>query len=140
MIQRSFPSSRLRTPKRRRGGFTIIELVIVLVITAILASLAVYSYNRLVYKARFTQAKTALKHLQKMETIYFSESDRYTDNLAVLDFDPVKYDYYEISVTLYDNALNYVGSANGVGAMKGDLWFITRNGEPEQDNTAKTKF
>jgi prepilin-type N-terminal cleavage/methylation domain-containing protein len=127
-------------PIRSRRGFTIIELAIVLVLVAILATIAVYTYKKVANKARFTQAKTALKHLQKMETLYISDHDRYTDNVTLLDFDPVKYDYYEISVTLLDNALNYIGYANGVHAMEGDLWFITPGGAPTQDNVARTRF
>jgi len=38
-----------------------------------------------------TQAKTVLAHLAKMEATYFSDHDRYTDNVVLLDFDPVKY-------------------------------------------------
>jgi len=125
---------------KRSRGFTLIELAITLMIIGILASLAVYAYSKMVNKARFTQAKTALKHLQKTETIYFTDFDRYTDNVALLDFDPVKYNYYNVSVTLLDNAMNYIGYANGVNAMEGDLWSITRDGEPEQDNTARARF
>lgn len=128
------------SPSRGRQGFTIIELAIVLVIIAILATIAVYSYNKLANKARFTQAKTALKHLQKTETIYFTEHDRYTDNVALLDFDPVKYNYYAISVSLPDNTMSYIGYAHGLYAMEGDLWFIVPGGVPTQDNVAKTRF
>ena len=125
---------------KRRRGFTLIELAITLLIIGVLASLAVYTYTKLANKARFTQAKTALKHLQKTETVYFSENDRYTDNLSLIDFDPVKYPYYEISITLFDNATKFIGTATGVEVMNGDLWTITHDGEPEQDNTAKTLF
>jgi type IV pilus assembly protein PilE len=125
---------------KKRRGFTLIELAITLLIIGVLASLAVFTYTKLANKARFTQAKTALKHLQKTETIYFSENDRYTDNVALIDFDPVKYPYYEISITLFDNATKFLGTATGVGPMNGDLWTITRDGEPEQDNTARTLF
>lgn len=128
------------SPSRRQRGFTIIELALVLTIIAILASIAVYTYNKLANKARFTQAQIVLKHLQKMETIYFTDHDRYTDNVALLDFDPVKYNYYVISVTLLDNAMNYIGYANGVHAMEGDLWFITPEGSPTQDNVARARF
>ena len=63
-------------------------------------------------KARMTQAKTVLGHLTKTEAIYFSDHDRYTDNVVLLDFDPVKYNYYEVSVVLLDNdARNYMGTA-----------------------------
>jgi len=125
---------------KRRRGFTLIELAITLLIIGVLASLAVFTYTKLANKARFTQAKTALKHLQKTETVYFSENDRYTDNVTIIDFDPVKYPYYEISITLSDYDTKFIGTATGVGVMNGDLWTITRDGEPEQDNTAKTLF
>jgi prepilin-type N-terminal cleavage/methylation domain-containing protein len=128
------------SPIRGRRGFTIIELSLVLVIVAILATLAVYTYGKIVNKARFTQAKSVLKHLQKTELIYFTDNYRYTDNVALLDFDPVRYDYYHVSVTLLDNGLRYIGYAHGVGAMEGDLWSITPDGEPVQDNAAKVRF
>ncbi len=123
-----------------RRGFTIIELAIVLTIVAILATMAVFTYKKVANKARFTQARTALKHLQKMEIIYFTDHNRFTDNVVLLDFDPVHFDHYDVSVTLLDNALNYIGYATGVKVMEGDLWFITRDGEPTQDNTAKAMF
>jgi prepilin-type N-terminal cleavage/methylation domain-containing protein len=111
-------------PFRHRRGFTIIELAIVLTIVGILATIAVYTYGKIVNKARFTQAKIALKHLQKTELIYFTEHDRYTDNVVLIDFDPVDFDYYKISVK----------------AMEGDLWTITPDGVPVQDNLARTLF
>jgi len=127
-------------PGARSRGFTLIELALVLTITAILATLAVVTYHHFVNKARFTQAQVTLKHLQKTELIYFSDNNRYTDNVVLLDFDPMKYNYYVISVTLTDNGMNFRGDATGVGAMAGDLWHIDRDGPPFQDNAAKAKF
>lgn len=122
--------------RRPACGFTIIELALVLVITAILASLAVLTYNRYANKARFTQAQTVLKHLQKTEIIYFTEHERYTDNVSLLDFDPTRYNYYAISVVLDNNGFDFTGYATGTGAMKGDRWFIHRDDEPTQDNSS----
>ncbi len=82
----------------------------------------------MVNKARMTQAKTVLSHLAKTETIYFTEHDRYTDNVILLDFDPVKYPYYQVSVVLDNGAKNYTGIASGVGAMAGDRWYVTKDG------------
>lgn len=125
---------------RNPRGFTLIELALVLTITGILLTLGVVTYHHFANKARFTQAQIALKHLQKTELLYFTEFDRYTDNVALLDFDPVKYDYYVVTVTLLDNAMNFMGHATGIGVMAGDLWHIDREGYPIQDNAAKSKF
>ena len=90
----------------------------------------------MVDKARMTQAKTVLGHLTKTEATYFSDHDRYTDNIVLLDFDPVKYNYYEVSVLLDNDAKHFTGTATGVGIMAGDRWHVTKDGVPYQDNTS----
>ena len=88
-------------------------------------------------KARMTQAKTVLGHLTKTEATYFSDHDRYTDNVILLDFDPVKYNYYEVSVVLLDNGMNFRGTAKGFGVMDNDLWTVTKEGQMVQDNSSR---
>lgn len=134
------PGARAERAARSRRGFTLIELALVLTITGILLTLAAMVYGKMANKARFTQARTALKHLQKTETIYFTEYGRYTDNTVLLDFDPTRYDYYEISASVLDNGMSFVGNARGIGAMDGDLWHIERDGDPVQDDAAKARF
>ena len=117
-------------------GFTLIEITIVLLLIGILASIAIYTYGRMINKARMTQAKTVLSHLTRTENIFFTEHDVYTDNVILLDFDPVKYPYYQVSVVLDNDAKDYTGFATGVGVMAGDLWTITKDGQPIQaDNS-----
>jgi prepilin-type N-terminal cleavage/methylation domain-containing protein len=122
-----------------RGGFTLIELIIVVLLIGILSGMAVYTYRMMVNKARMTQAKTVLSHLTKTEATYFSDHDRYTDNVVLLNFDPVKYNYYEVSVVLDNDAQNYTGIATGVGVMTGDRWYVTKDRNPYQDNTSPFK-
>ena len=122
--------------RNRKRGFTLIEITIVLVVIGILAAMATYTYRMMINKARMTQAKTVLGHLVKTEATYFSDHDRYTDNVVLLDFDPVRYDYYQVSVVLDNNAQDYKGIATGTGIMTGDSWTITKDGQPIQaDNS-----
>jgi len=125
--------------QRNYNGFTLIELIIVIAITGILAALAVTTYNRFADKSRMTQAQAVLKHLQKTETVYFSEHEQYTDNLAFVDFDPTNYNYYVVSIVLDNGSKNFTGIATGVNAMRGDKWTIRRDGDPQQDNSSTFK-
>jgi len=138
-------SRRLASPRSHREqsggrrGFTLIEITIVLLLIGILAFLAISTYRTMINKARMTQAKTVLGHLTKTELAYFSDHYRYTDNIALLDFDPVKYNFYDVSVVLDNDATNYTGIATGVGVMAGDRWYVTKDREPYQDNTSPFK-
>jgi prepilin-type N-terminal cleavage/methylation domain-containing protein len=119
-----------------KRGFTLIEIALVLVLIGILSTIAIYTYRMMINKARMTQAKTVLDHLTKTQAVYFSDHERYTDNVFLLGYDPVKYDYYVVSVVLDNDAKNYTGTATGVGIMSGDSWTITKNGQPIQaDNS-----
>ena len=69
-------------------GFTLIELIVVVIIVAILAAFAVPTYFRNVERARSTEAQTALAAIRNAYTIHFQQFgsfDRYSIDDALED-------------------------------------------------------
>jgi type IV pilus assembly protein PilE len=71
---------------RRHRGFTLIELVVAMVVTAILAAIAFSSYTNQVRKGRRVDAKTALLDLAGREERNLSATNAYTNVAANLGY------------------------------------------------------
>lgn len=68
----------MRSRKRlKQGGFTLIELMIVVVIIAILAAMAIPRFMRASVKSKQTEAKLVLKQIYTMQRAYRQENDTY---------------------------------------------------------------
>jgi type IV pilus assembly protein PilE len=84
------------------SGFTLIELMIVVVIATILLSIAIPSYMQQVRQSRRTEAKTAILDLAGREESFFSTNgSAYTAAAASLGyttFNPIGSGYYQITV------------------------------------------
>ena len=68
--------------RARTAGFTLIELMIVVVIATILLSIAIPSYMSQMRESRRTEAKTALLDLAGREESYFSTTGSNYTNVA----------------------------------------------------------
>ena len=71
-------------------GFSLTELLVVIVVIGVLILLALPKFSSVVTKAKETEAKIILKHLHSLEEAYFFEKDTYTNDLAALGFEQEK--------------------------------------------------
>src|ERR1044072_3993704 len=73
--------SKLKSMKKDRG-FTIVELLIVIVVIAILAAIVIVAYNGVQNKANTTKAQTNASAVQKVAEAYNADNSVYPGSVA----------------------------------------------------------
>jgi type II secretion system protein G len=62
---------------KSKSGFTIVELLIVIVVIAILAAISIVAYNGIQERARFSAYQTDISSLNKAIQMYHADNGRY---------------------------------------------------------------
>ena len=75
-------------PRSSQRGFTLIEVLIVIIILGVIAGLAIVLYRAQVEKSRQTEAIAVLSAIREAEVRLFSEDGTYTASFAELDYTP----------------------------------------------------
>ncbi len=80
----------------KRKGFTLVELLMVVIIIGILVTLAVPNYYRSIERTKAGKAKAAMDAIRKAQLQYRAFNDEYTVALADLEA-------YDLPLDLYDD-------------------------------------
>ena len=122
---------------RDEQGFSLTELMVVLVIIGILALLAIPRFTNVATKAKATEAKTMLKQVHTLQSAYHFEYDVYAENLQSIGFEQVGLvtdggtARYVLAVEAADPA-NYVVTATSVVDFDKDgvfnVWQVDQTG------------
>ncbi|MBP1472873.1 type IV pilin protein [Frateuria sp. MAH-13] len=103
---------------RRQQGFTLIEMMIVLLIVAILAAVAIPSYRRYVVRSHRVDAQRALTELAARQERFLYSNNSYADSVSALggtssmagSYYTVQVDPASASTTTYTLVATAVGS------------------------------
>ena len=111
---------------KRQSGFTLLELMIVVVVISILAAIAVPSYNQYVIRGKLTDAFSALASAQSSAEQFWSNNRTYVGFNASNGFPQNSTNFtYNLS---NQTASTYTITATGQGTLSGFRFTIDQNG------------
>ena len=132
----------MKTNKHRMAGFSLIELMIVVVIISILAAIAIPSYRQYVLRGHRTDATRALQDLASRQENYFFSNNMYTNNLSLLGAtSSVAGQYFTVSVSIPagSSSTDYLITATAKGTQVQDsactAFTLARSGEKGSSGT-----
>lgn len=99
-----------RKSQKSQAGFSLVELMVVVAIIGVLASIAVPSINKYLAKARQTEAKTQLSSLYTSEKAFYAEYTTYDPRFVTVGYAPEGQLRYNVG---FSACAAVAGPANG---------------------------
>ncbi|MCM8807492.1 MAG: prepilin-type N-terminal cleavage/methylation domain-containing protein, partial [Candidatus Omnitrophica bacterium] len=115
--------------KNKKKGFTLIELMTVVIIVGILASVAVPLYRGQVKRAMAAEGAALLGSVRTAERVYYAEHGKYTDDKTKLGIDTTGNKYFkDYTITLTGGGTGFIATTTGEGDAAGITVSIDQDG------------
>lgn len=125
-------SSSSTIAQRTVRGFTLIELMIVVVVIAILSAVAYPAYTDYVIRSRIPDATSVLSASQVKMEQFFQDSHTFTNGTACTTALPTATASFKFTCSIDSTGMKYTMTATGQGTMKDFEYSV------DQDNARKT--
>ena len=128
---------------KARRGFTLIELMVVVLVIAVLASIALSGYQKQIRKSRRAEAKQALSDISLRQEKFRTNNTTYAACDALMS--PSTCALFNGTLTYYDVAITFPSSGNcpvasGTGPAKGSAnsFIVTATPKTGSDQASDT--
>ena len=117
----------IKLPNRNRKGFTLVELMIVITVIAILATIAIVSFTRVQKQARDTKRKAEIRSMTTALQAYYTEKQTYPNVSPVTPGTP---QVASVALTALTTPVNYMSTVptaplGSTGTNNLDYTYIT---------------
>jgi len=112
----------------RSKGFTLVEVLIVVIIIGILAAIGIPQFASSIEKARGGEARAGLGHIQTAEKIYYAENDAYTQNPADLGLS-LTTTYWSFTINTPSGGYVATATRGGSGPRRGQTLIMNQDGD-----------
>jgi prepilin-type N-terminal cleavage/methylation domain-containing protein len=128
----------------KHGGFSLIELMVVIAIMAFLAMIAVPNFSRFLAKAKRAEAYMNLSAIYAAEKVYWAEHGTYSDALTgdgSIGWQPAGNSYYSYGFGGAEGRNNFIGKLGTpashlqAGHAQGDKFIAFAAGDIDGDGT-----
>jgi prepilin-type N-terminal cleavage/methylation domain-containing protein len=111
----------------RSKGFTLVEVLIVVIIIGILAAIGIPQFAASIEKAKGGEARAGLGHIQTGEKVYYAENEYYSNNLSDLDISLTQ-KYWSFSITTPTSTTYTATATRSGGTRAGQIITIYQSG------------
>lgn len=118
------PSDMLNAAPEPTRGFTLIEVIIILVVLGILSAIAIPNYSRYAARGQLVEATNALSQYHARMDHYFRQHRSYANGDQCGVAPPAKLTSFTVTCTLSSSGQAFTATATGIGETAGFAYSI----------------